>query len=254
MLLVYDIGNTNIVVGLFEGDGLIGYWRFTTGTVRTAAELRLNGRSILDEAGVDGAGIDGVVIASVVPSLNRPLKEGLEPLVDGKIRFLTPSNSPIPLRVDQTESVGPDRIANCIAAHAIYGGPVLVLDFGTAITFDLVDQDGAFLGGAIAPEMHLAAAAMVERAALLHSVELIPPQSVIGKTTADNIRAGVVLGYLHLVEGLISRFKAEVGADLKVVATGGMGALFHREIDAIESYDPFLTLKGLTIAWSRWSG
>lgn len=253
MLLVYDIGNTNIVVGLFDGEKLIGDWRFSTDSLRTADELRLNGRSVLAEAGVDGGRIDGVAIASVVPSLNAPLKEGLEPLVDGDLRFLTPSDSPIPLRVDQPETVGPDRIANCIAADAIYGGPLLVLDFGTAVTFDLVGEDGSFLGGAVAPEMRLAAAAMIERAALLHSVELTPPRSVIGKTTADNVRAGVVLGYLSLVEGLISRFKEEAGGGLKVVATGGEGELFFREIEAIESYDPFLTLKGLMIAWARWS-
>jgi len=252
MLLVYDIGNTNIVVGLFDGDRLLGHWRFTSDAVRTADELHLNARSILEEAGVDGKQIAEVAVASVVPSLNGPLKEGLEPLVDGRIRFLTPLNSPISLRVDQPESVGADRIANSLAAHAIYGGPVLVLDFGTAVTFDLVAEDGSFLGGAIAPEMHLAAAAMVERAALLHSVELTPPSSVIGKTTAENIRAGVVLGYLALVDGLIARFKEEASPTLKVVATGGRGELFFRHLDAIEAYDPFLTLKGLAIAWSRW--
>ncbi len=254
MLLVYDIGNTNIVVGLFDADRLIGHWRLTTDPLRTADELRLSARSILDEAGIDGDGIAGVAVASVVPSLNAPLKDGLRPLIEGEIRFLTPANSPIPLRVDRPDTVGPDRIANSLAAFSFYGGPVLVLDFGTAVTFDLVGKDGSFLGGAISPGMHLAAGALVERAALLHSVELTPPSSVIGKTTAENIRAGVVLGYLSLVDGLIARFKAEVKGDLKVVATGGMGRLFHRELPAIEDYDPFLTLKGLAIAWSRLDG
>ena len=254
MLLVYDIGNTNIVVGLFDGKDLLGHWRFTTDSVRTADELRLNGRSLLEEADLDRKRISGVAVASVVPSLNAPLEEGLKPLVDGEVRFLTASNSPIPLRVDRPSAVGSDRIANSLAAHSLYGGPVLVLDFGTAVTFDLVAEDGAFLGGAIAPEMHLAARAMVERAALLHSVELTPPVSVIGKTTAENVRAGVVLGFLALVDGLISRFKEEAGPTLKVVATGGKGELFFRQLEAIESYDPFLTLKGLAIAWSRWEG
>jgi len=146
--------------------------------------------------------------------------------------------------------VGADRIANCIAAHTLYGGPILVLDFGTATTFDLVAEDGSFLGGAIAPEMRLAARALTERAAQLHSVELKVPETVIGKNTVTNIQAGVVLGYLDLVDGLIRRFRNEVGTPLQVIATGGKGELFYRHLDSIQLYDPVLTLKGLRMWWS----
>ena len=253
MLLTYDIGNTNIVVGLFREEQLLGHWRLSTDRNRTADELRWTTRTLLSEAEAQFTEIQGVAVASVVPSLNAPLAQGLEPFVDGAIRFLDADTSPIRLDVEQPRSVGADRIANSVAGHALYGGPILVLDFGTAITFDLVSQDGAFLGGAIAPEMALAARALTEKAAQLHAFELSVPESVIGKTTAGNIQAGVVLGYLDLVSGLIGRFRAEVGENLTVVATGGKGALFHQHLDAIDRYDAFLTLKGLHLCWERWS-
>jgi type III pantothenate kinase len=231
MLLVLDVGNTNIVLGLFHDDALVHQWRVTTDRNRTDDELRLTTRSLLAEAQINPSDITGVAIASVVPSLNLPLTAAFESLTQGE--------------------VGADRIANCIAAHTLYGGPILVLDFGTATTFDLVADDGRFLGGAIAPEMRLAARALTERAAQLHSVELKIPESVIGKNTATNIQAGVVLGYLDLVDGLIRRFRDEVGEPLQVIATGGKGEMFYQNLNSIPLYDPVLTLKGLRIWWSH---
>lgn len=251
MLLVLDVGNTNIALGLFHDDTLVHQWRVTTDRNRTADELRLTMRSLLVEAEIDPSSISGVAIASVVPSLNLPLAKAFEPLVSGEVNFLTADTSPIVLDVEAPPTVGADRIANCIAAHALYGGPILVLDFGTATTFDLVAEDGSFLGGAIAPEMRLAARALTERAAQLHSVELKIPESVIGKNTATNIQAGVVLGYLDLVDGLIRRFQDEVGEPLRPIATGGKGEMFHQNLDSIQIYDPVLTLKGLRIWWSH---
>ena len=251
MLLVLDVGNTNIVLGLFHGEDLMHQWRVTSDRNRTADELRLTLRSLLAEANVDPANITGVAIASVVPSLNQPLAAAFEPLVSGKVAFLTAGTSPIALDVEAPHTVGADRIANCIAAHTLYGGPILVLDFGTATTFDLAAEDGRFLGGAIAPEMRLAAQALTERAAQLYSVELSVPESVIGKNTATNIQAGVVLGYLELVDGLIRRFRQEVGTPLQVIATGGKGEMFYQNLDSIELYDPFLTLKGLRLWWNQ---
>lgn len=249
MLLVLDVGNTNIVLGTFRDDALVHQWRVTTDRNRTADELRLTMRSLLAEAQIDPSSITGAAIASVVPSLNLPLTKAFESLISNEVAFLTAATSPIALDVEAPHTVGADRIANCVAAHTLYGGPILVLDFGTATTFDLVAEDGSFLGGAIAPEMRLAARALTERAAQLHSVELKIPKSVIGKNTATNIQAGVVLGYLELVDGLIKRFRAEVGAPLQVIATGGKGELFYRNLDSIELYDPVLTLKGLRIWW-----
>jgi type III pantothenate kinase len=249
MLLALDIGNTNIVVGLFEGEALVGHWRLTTDRHRTADELRLTMTSLLHDAGIPAEKVAGIAIASVVPSLHLPLVNGFEPLFACAPRFLLAADEPIPLRVEEPHAVGADRIANCIAAHARYEGSVLVIDFGTAVTFDLVDPEGAFLGGAIAPEMRLAAKALVDRAAQLFSVDLDVPPSVIGRTTADNLRAGIAFGFLDLVAGLIARFRAEVEGPLRVIATGGNGELFARHLDAIEAYDPFLTLEGLRLWW-----
>ncbi|MBE0634528.1 type III pantothenate kinase [Candidatus Bipolaricaulota bacterium] len=251
MLLVLDVGNTNIVLGLFRGDVLMHQWRVTSHRNQTSDELRLTVRSLLAEAAVDSREIDGVAIASVVPSLNYPLATAFEPLVGENIGFLSAETSPIILDVETPHTVGADRIANCIAAYAAHGGPILILDFGTATTFDLAAQDGRFLGGAIAPEMRLAAQALTDRAAQLHAVELNVPASVIGKNTTTNIQAGVVLGYLDLVDGLIQRFKAEVSEPLQVIATGGKGEMFYQHLDSIEHYDPVLTLKGLQIWWGH---
>ena len=251
MLLVLDVGNTNIVLGLFKGEDLLHQWRVTSDRNRTSDELRLTIRSLLAEANVDPALVTGVAIASVVPSLNQPLAAAFEPLGSGEIGFLNSANSPILLDVETPDTVGADRIANCIAAHALYGGPILVLDFGTATNFDLAGEDGRFLGGAIAPEMRLAARALTDRAAQLHSIELRVPASVIGKTTETNLQAGIVLGYLDLVDGLIQRFKKEVGEHLRVLATGGKGKLFFRNLDSIELYEPVLTLKGLRLWWNQ---
>jgi len=253
LLLVLDIGNTNIVLGTFDEDTLVHQWRVTTDRNRTSDELRLTIRSLLADANIDPADITGVAIASVVPSLNVPVMKAFESLVTGKIGFLAAKTSSIALDVEAPHTVGADRIANCIAAHALYGGPILVLDFGTATTFDLVAEDGRFLGGAIAPEMRLAARALTDRAAQLHSVELTIPQSVIGKNTATNIQAGVVLGYLDLVDGLIGRFKRELGTPLQVLATGGKGELFYRNLDSIQHYDSVLTLKGLHLWWAHYT-
>ena len=251
MLLVLDVGNTNIVLGLFKGEDLVHQWHVTSDRNRTSDELRLTIRSLLAEAKVDPALVTGVAVASVVPSLNQPLAAAFEPLGAGEIGFLNSATSPILLDVDTPDTVGADRIANCIAAHALYGGPILVLDFGTATNFDLAGEDGRFLGGAIAPEMRLAARALTDRAAQLHSIELRVPDSVIGKTTETNLQAGIVLGYLDLVDGLIQRFKKEMGSTLQVLATGGKGEMFYQHLDSIQLYDRVLTLKGLRLWWNQ---
>lgn len=254
MILAYDIGNTNIVVGLLDGERIIGRWRFTTRRERTPDEMRFEVRNVLAEAGVSAADIRGVAVASVVPALNPALDAGLRSLIDCEVLWLDARTSPIQLDVDEPWSVGADRIANCVAGHALYGGPLLVIDFGTAVTFDLVSKEGAFLGGAIAPEMRLAADALTERAAQLFSVSLDVPETVVGRTTASNLRAGLVLGFFDLVAGLISRFRSEVDPSLRVLATGGKGKLYHDHIDSIEFYDPDLTLKGLRLCWEKVHG
>jgi len=251
MLLVLDVGNTNIVLGVFRANALVHQWRLSSERTQTGDELRLAVRNLLDESGIQPSAIDGVAIASVVPSMNRQLARAFETLLSAEIRFLNSETTSIKLDVEAPHTVGADRISNCIAAYGLHGGPILTLDFGTATSFDLAGKDGRFLGGAIAPEMQLAARALTDRAAQLHSVELRVPSSVIGKNTETNLQAGVVLGYLDLVGGLIGRFMDEVGGQLKVIATGGKGEIFYRNLESIHLYDPVLTLKGLQLWWDH---
>ena len=253
ILLAVDVGNTNIVIGIFRQGKLAGHCGFPPDRARPSEEIRLTLRGLFEEVGIERSQIEGAAVASVVPSLSQPLRSALSAFAGDRVRCLNADTSPIELRVDEPWSVGADRIANCVAGYRMHGGPILAIDFGTAVTFDLVSEDGAFLGGAIAPEMRLAARALFDRAAQLHSVPLEIPGSVIGKTTASNIQSGIVLGFLDMVDGLIARFRREVGDSLRVVATGGKGKLFHQEIDAIDLYEPFLTLDGLRICWETWN-
>jgi len=251
MLLVLDVGNTNIVLGVFREDTLVHQWRLSSERTQTGDELRLAVRNLLDESNIEPSSIDGVAIASVVPSINKPLERAFQTLLSAEIQFLNAETATIELDVEAPHTVGADRIANCIGAFGLHGGPILTLDFGTATNFDLAGEDGRFLGGAIAPEMRLAARALTERAAQLHSVELRVPDSVIGKNTETNLQAGVVLGYLELVDGLLKRFAAEMGGNLQVIATGGKGEIFFSNLDSIHLYDPVLTLKGLRLWWNQ---
>jgi len=244
MLLAIDVGNTTTSIGLFAGRQLKEHFRLSTLRERTPDEWGMGFAGLLK-----GREIEGVMICSVVPPLNPRLAEGIAKHLGRAARFLDHRSSPIELAVAEPAAVGPDRIANSIAAHHIYGLPTLVIDFGTATTFDLISPEGAFLGGAISPEMELTAEMLVRQTALLPTIELYPPKSVIGKDTAESLRAGFVLGFIELISGLIRRFQEEYPQRLKVVATGGKGELFYREIEAITEYDPYLTLRGLQIAW-----
>ena len=251
MILVGDVGNTQTVLGLFADEELVEHWRLTTDRNRTCDELAILIRGLLQDTRHTSEEIEAIAIASVVPSLYRALCGGLEKVFGVKPQFLTPTNCGIGLDVKEPHAVGADRIANTIAAHALFGGPCLVIDFGTATNFDLIGEDGAFLGGAIAPEMQLAARALTERAAQLHSIPLNVPASVVGKTTTENLQSGVVLGFLNLVDGLIRRFRAEHPTIARVIATGGKSELFARELEAIDEYVPFLTLRGLRVWWEH---
>jgi len=249
VILVGDVGNTQTVLGLFDEEQLVEHWRLTTDRNRTCDELAILVRGLVRERQHSAGEVDGIAVASVVPSLHRALHGGLSKVFGIEPRFLTPANCGIRLDVKEPHAVGADRIANTIAAHTLFGGPCLVIDFGTATNFDLVGADGAFLGGAIAPEMQLAARGLTDRAAQLHAIPLDVPKGVIGKTTTENLQAGIVLGFLDLVDGLIRRFREALPSITRVIATGGKGELFARELDAIDEYVPFLTLQGLRIWW-----
>jgi len=251
MILVGDVGNTQTVFGLFDGEQLMEHWRLTTDRNRTSDELAILVRRLLKDSDRFVNDVDAVAVSSVVPSLSRTLRGGLQKVFGAEPRMLTPASGGIDLEVDEPHSVGADRIANTIGAYDIVGGPCLVIDFGTATNFDLVGPGGSFLGGAIAPEMQIAARGLIERAAQLHSVSLDVPDSVIGKTTAGNLQAGIVLGFIDLVDGLIRRFKTEAPAIERVIATGGKADLFTENVAAIDEHVPFLTLHGLRVWLGR---
>lgn len=250
MLLAVDVGNTTISLGAFDGDRLCGDWRLSTTATRTPDELGLM-LNVLLSTHFDPKQIDGVIVCSVVPHLNESLNYAFSRYFDKTPVFLNRDLELVPLLVEDPATVGADRISDCLAGYALFGGPLLIIDFGSASTFDLVSAAGAFLGGAIAPEMGAASYSLFQKTALLPEVELELPPSVIGKNTSDNLKAGVVLGFLDLVAGLIRRFNQEFDQPLKIVATGGRGAFYQEHIDAIEVYEPHLTLIGLRLSWER---
>jgi type III pantothenate kinase len=249
MLLALKVGNTTIAAGVFEREKLQADWQVTTRHAWTPDELGMSFLSFLEAAEIPSAAIEGVIISSVVPPLNGTLSQACQRYFKREAAFLEHHWGLIPLDVREPERVGTDRIANCLAGYHLYGGPLLILDFGTATTFNLVSSDGRFLGGAIAPTMELAAETLFTRTAQLFKVELVPPPSVIGKDTTEHLQAGIVLGFLELVEGLIDRFRREYPEPARVIATGGRGQFFQEQVPSIEVYDPFLTLTGLRFAW-----
>ncbi|MCF7890908.1 type III pantothenate kinase [Candidatus Bipolaricaulota bacterium] len=248
MFLGLDVGNTNITMGCFRKDELVYTWRVSTDQNSTPDELGDTFRSLLLSSGVEPGELTDAVISSVVPYLNRSLSKGLARFLGVSPTFLRPGdNGLVGLRVDEPEAVGPDRVANVIGGMELYGGPGLVIDFGTATSFELYSEEGDFLGGAISPEMETALEALVERASLLPEIELKLPESVIGKTSAGNINSGFVLGFIGMIEGLIERFKKEYNSDLQIIATGGKGRLFFKQVDQIQHFEKDLVLEGLRL-------
>jgi type III pantothenate kinase len=255
LLLAVDVGNTLIKLGVFRKGKIVADFQLATDRDRTPDELGLQIKGLLEGLGARPEAVRGVIISSVVPHLNWPLEQAFKRHLGNEPAFLDYRWGLIELAVEEPSKVGNDRIAACLAGYAQHGGPLLVIHFGTATTFNLVSKTGAFLGGAIAPQMEMAAKALAQHAALLYEVELNPPRSVIGKTTDDNIKAGFVFGFIDLVRGLIARYRDEIDEpQLKVIATGGWGKFFTKHVSEIFAYDPHLALKGLQIAWERRNG
>ncbi len=252
MLLAIDVGNTNVVLGLFEGASLVQTWRLGTHTEYTSDECAAIVRSLFDIAGVDPAKVDAAIVSCVVPPL-LPIFErtctksfGCQPLVVGP-----GLRSGMPIRVDNPPEVGADRIVNAVAAHALLGAPVIAIDFGTAITFDCVSAAGEFVGGAILPGLLVSLDALVERASKLSSVELLRPPHVIGRNTAHMLQSGMLFGHAGMVDAMVGRIRGELGAEAPVLATGGLAHLIAAEADTIRRVEPFLTLEGLRLIFER---
>jgi type III pantothenate kinase len=251
MFLAIDIGNTNIAFGVYSGDLLGSRWRFSTDPGRTSDEY---GASMLDSfksAGVAIKDVQGVAIASVVPQLTEMFVTacqeylGCNPLVvDDAVQ------TGIRSCYDDPKQAGADRIVDVAAAFKLYGGPAVVIDFGTATTFDAVTSNGDYLGGAIAPGIGIAAEALSQRAAKLPAVELHRPPAAIGRNITQSLQSGILLGYVGLVEGMITRFCAELGPDTKVIATGGLAGIIAKETPLITTLAPWLTLDGLRIIYN----
>jgi type III pantothenate kinase len=252
MLLTVDLGNTNTVLGVFEGSELRVHWRLTTRREQTADEYGVLVRNLFASSTLEPAQISGVALASVVPPLTPVLVElsrqylGHEPLV------VEPGvKTGMPILYEPPADVGADRILNGVAAFATFGGPVVVLDFGTATTFDVITKRGEYAGGVICPGIGISADALFQRAARLPRVDVRNPGPVIGRSTVTSMQSGLYYGYAAMCEGVIGRIRHEVGEPVRVVATGGLAETLAAEIPSIEAVDPVLTLTGLRLIWER---
>jgi type III pantothenate kinase len=252
MLLVVDVGNTNTGLGVFDGRRLVVSWRLASRREQTADEYGVFIQTLLASRGIERGQITAVAISNVVPPVQQTLEWMCEQYFGAHPFSVEPGvNVKMPLRVDNPREVGPDRIVNAVAAVEFYGPPLIVVDFGTATTFDCVNSRGEFIGGAIAPGITSAAEALISRAARLYRVELVRPKEAIGRNTITNIQSGLVYGYAGLVDGLVERIRAEMDGDPKVIATGGLAGLIREVARTIQRVDPDLTLQGLRLVWEQ---
>jgi len=252
MLLAVDAGNTHTVYGLFEGEKLCANWRISTRKETTSDEQGVLLRSLFKEAGLRAEEVKGMIVSSVVPEMDAVLAEtgksyfGIDPF------FICPGiKTGLPILYDNPHEVGADRIVNAVAAKERMGSPVLILDFGTATTLDVVSSAGEYLGGIIAPGIGISAEALFEKAARLSPVDIRCPERVIGRNTVESIQAGLYFGYVSLIEGIVGRTRSELGTDAPVIATGGLAPVIAKEASIIEVVDPGLTLEGLMIIWAK---
>lgn len=253
MILVVDIGNTNITCGVYQEKDLICTFRLTTQMPRTSDEYGIVLRELLDRNGMDYRELDGVIIASVVPNVMHSFQNAIQKYLNKKPLVVGPGiKTGIKLTSENPREIGPDRIVDAVAAYEIYGGPVLVLDFGTATTYDLVEADGTFAVGITAPGIRISAKALWEDTAKLPEIEIRKPKSILAKETISSMQAGLMYGQIGQTEYIINQVKKETGyGDLKVVATGGLGRIISDETDTIQHYDSALTLEGLRILYEK---
>src|SRR5271168_991983 len=252
MLLTIDVGNTNTVLGVFRGEELIANWRLTTARTQTVDEYGVLTRNLFSIAGLNQEAITGVIVSSVVPPMNWTLEEMARIYLQKKALFVEPGvKTGMAVLVDNPMEVGADRIVNGVAAFHQYGGPCIVVDFGTAITFDAISAKGEYLGGVIAPGLGIASEALFARAARLPRVEIKDPGKVIGTNTITHMQAGLYYGAVDMVDGMLGRFKKELGENATVVATGGQARLVAKGSKQIQHTDEFLTLTGLRLIWEK---
>ncbi|MEK6289066.1 MAG: type III pantothenate kinase [Acidobacteriota bacterium] len=251
MLLVLDVGNTNTTLGVYDGTTLTHSWRLNSERQRTVDEYGIMCRTLLQLAGLDSSAIKSIAISSVVPPLDFTLYKMAEVYFQIKPLFVSAANAGIPVLYDDPREVGADRIVNAVAALARYGGPCIVVDFGTGTTFDAISKAGEYLGGIICPGIQISADALFQRAARLRNTEIRRPDHLIGTNPTASIQSGLYYGNIALVDGVLKKMVEELGPDTRIVATGGLAPLISRGSQLIETVDPDITLEGLRIIHER---
>ncbi len=253
MLLAIDSGNTNVVFALLKGDELVGRWRAASDARRTADEYAVWLTQLMTLDGFGDAAVEGVMLSNVVPAADYNLQRLCERLIGGPPMTVKEAaeHYPIEIRLDRPDRIGDDRIANAVGAHAKYKGPLIIVDFGTATTFDVVAADGSYEGGSIAPGINLSLDALYRGAAHLPRILIEKPQQVIGQDTVPAMQSGVFWGYIGLIEGLVKRIEIEFGEPMIVVATGGLAPLFYGSTEQIHHVDHELTLRGMRLLYEH---
>ena len=261
MLLAIDVGNTNIVLGVFDGKRLVKSWRLVTLRERTADEIGILVTQLFAASGLSSKDVDGIILASVVPPLTRPMEEMAEQYFGRPPLTIDPGvNTGMPVLYTPPSDVGADRVVNAVAAYEMFGRaehiPVIVVDFGTATTFDAISAAGEYVGGVICPGIGISADALFQRAARLPKVDVRKPPSIVGQTTVTSMQAGLFFGYVAMVDGIVARMRKELpeGGRAACIATGGMAEVLAAETASIQSVEPDLTLQGLRLIWERSSG
>lgn len=252
MLLVVDIGNTNITLGVYDEEALLGTFRMTTKTPRTSDEYGLFFISLLNSKNIKVEQIEATIISSVVPNIMYSFTSGVRKYLRMEPMIVEPGiKTGISISTENPKEVGPDRIVDVVGAYYTYGGPALVIDFGTATTYDVVSAKGAFEVGITSPGIRIAANALWQKAARLPEIEIIKPPSILAKNTITSMQAGLVYGYIGQVEYIVKKVKEEMKMNMKVIATGGLARIIADETDVIDIHDPDLTFKGLKIIYEK---
>ncbi len=252
MIFVMDVGNSHIKCGIFEGDRLSNSWRMETNLDRTADEYGIRIEAFFHHAGKDMMDVQGIIISSVIPTINYTLQHMCGTYFRQQAKFVGPGmKTGINILYDNPKELGADRIVSALAAYTLYGGPCIVVDFGTATTYGAVSENGDFLGGAICPGLKISAEALTSNAAKLPRVELVKPEKAIAKNTIAGMQSGIIYGYVGQVDFIVRRFKAEMGGSPKVIATGGLARLIAQETSEIDEINSLLALIGLNLLYKK---